>query len=212
MLSGGRLVWIATLICWASACTFGPSNSHTIEPKQRGSMNQARTELLEFLRRLKVAFDAGVGHDPKELQRIAGLRVLDWDESDPELPKIAETVELDLAALDRQITKNPDRPGLHYVLRWQGPGTFLLSLRHISQISCVPANEAQAIFGPMELKKLPRGLPTDGGEFSGKRWQVYSVNNGPGGALLTLSYDYTDERDPSPTCLATVAISAGVHQ
>ena len=198
--------------CWASACSYPPGISRTVEPGQGVPANQAKAELLEFLRRLNVVFNAGVGHDPKAVQRLAGLRVVDWDESDPGSSKMAEKTELDLAELDRHLTSDPGRPGLHYVLGWRGPGSFLLNLRQVSQISCVTVNEVEAIFGAMEVKRVPRGLPPHGGAFTGPRWQVYSVRNGSGGAALTLSYDYTDEQDPAPTCLASAAIASDAHQ
>jgi hypothetical protein len=175
---------------------------------------KTHSDLLDFLRGIRSAYDAGAVADPDAFQSMAELDLLDWNQPAAGLPKVARSIRPRSPTIRHLLSNIGEADGalLHYALHVPiggDPDGFVFSFRNIPKIACLSVQEVETVFGLRKISRLPRGMPTDGAPFTGPRWQLFTKLRHPtAGMELTLAYDYADEDQPTPRCLVALSISS----
>jgi hypothetical protein len=217
---GSTNIVSTSAIVLAMACTALVSPAAMNQPNafdheaKKGPENPLETtvQLLEFLRRLKLAFDADAMENPLDFERLSGVHVLEWADPAPDAPKVALRLRTGFSAIDSLLPSEPqaDKFHLSYALRTEltsPPKGFTFGVLKVSAISCLTRPDIESVFGRQPLSIQPQPVSPHGGVLPGPQWQVITRLLHPGsGAEMILGYDYEGALRPEATCIATIAI------
>ena len=171
--------------------------------------------MLGFLGRLKTALDLNVIGDPQRLQEITGFEVLEWDTmlGNPSY-KAANRWRYNVPVLDQ----TPEMLSLSVTQTYRTgyraadntPYSGGIDIGGFPLVVCIAPSDIDQIFGIARLDYKMNPVPLHGRPWLDPFWNVHSyVLNSKTGSLLTLTYDYEDEKNPRATCLAGLGIRFG---
>jgi hypothetical protein len=190
------------------------STSVTLPPPTKYEVKnmQKKEQLIEFLKRLKVALDMNILDDPKKFQEITGFEVLKWTEPNEVDPTNAEDWRFNVPAMDSEIELTKNRKtsfGVTYYPTHQNSvkGSFVVDALQL--VECLNAIEVSTIYGEIRLALDRKPKPfhvIQPPPFWDAKAYIY---NSSSDSLLIFNFYYEDEQNPKVTCLKSIGIRYG---
>lgn len=205
-----KLVLIAVMLATTYSLAQEPPKPLNL---QTTPMENKKQQVLDFLGRLKTALDLNVIGDPQRLQEVTGFEVLEWREPTPWTAKYATRWRFNTPAMDQTLgmlaVSGVYRTGYRPAENTSYGGG--LDIGDFSTVTCISATDMNQIFGEAQIVSKMKAKPLHDLPWIAPFWDVNSyVLNSKTGSLLTLTYNYEDEKKPRPTCLVKLGIDYGL--
>lgn len=204
---------LSALFLGACSVAQEPINPSTTEVI---TMETKKEQVLGFLRRLKKALDLNVIGDPQCLQEVTGFEVLAWDYFVNSPEKLAMKWRYNVPALDQApemfSVEGEYRTGYSpaYSPAHGIPYRGGIGISGFPSVACISPADVDQIFGIARLDYKLKAKPTDDGPWVAPFWETRSYLLNPSTeSILTLNYNYEDEKKPRATCLKGLSIGYG---
>jgi hypothetical protein len=197
---------IPLLISCSTPVTLPPPTKYEVKNMQK------KEQLIEFLKRLKVALDMNILDDPKKFQEITGFEVLKWTEPNELLKSYAEDWRFNVPAMDSEIELTKNKIKFHRTGYWPKypndlAGSFGVDALHL--VACIEPSEIVKIFGSVDIAyaRQPKPFHTP---YVAPFWTAQArLFDSDKGIYLALNYQYVDEQKPYATCLQSIGLAYG---